>query len=141
MPSVLVVDDSEDIRFLIRAVLTRAGFEVTETSSGPEALAALAGGSLPDVVVLDVQMPDIDGWDTLSALRRSPATADIAVILCTVKSSTEDAVRAWALGCDGYLTKPFSIAALAEEVTALVSRAHDERLPSGQRGWRRPDTS
>jgi two-component system response regulator ResD len=128
MPSVLVVDDADDIRILIREVVTRVGFDVTEASSGAEAIIALAGGALHDVVVLDVQMPDMDGWDTLAVIRSRPGTARIPVILCTVKASAADARRAWALGCDGYLTKPFSIAVLAEEVATVATRTEEERV-------------
>jgi CheY-like chemotaxis protein len=120
--TVLVVDDAADLRLLVRTVLTRAGFVVTDAESGAEALRMLHDERLPDLVVLDVQMPDLDGWDTLAALRRRPDGADVAVILLTVKSSEDDTLRAWRLGCDGFLTKPFSIAslsALASDVVAL----------------------
>ena len=72
-PTVLVVDDAPDIRLLMREVLRHSGFVVTEAEDGSEALTVLAAGELPAVVVLDVQMPGVDGWATLAALpRRSP---------------------------------------------------------------------
>ncbi len=127
MPTVLVVDDAPDIRLLVREVLERSGFVVIEACSGPQALQSLAGPELPDVVVLDVQMPDMDGWEVLSAVRRQRVTADLRVVLCTVKAGPADTLRAWELGCDGYLTKPFSIVDLADEVTNVTTRSQQER--------------
>jgi DNA-binding response OmpR family regulator len=128
MPTVLVVDDAADLRFLFRAVLSRAGFDVVEASSGREVLAMLDQDPVPDVVLLDVQMPDMDGWDTLTAIRARVDTHELPVILCTVKASEEDVHRGWMLGCDGYVTKPFDIVALREEVAAVVSRSAEQRL-------------
>ena len=128
MPVALVVDDAPDIRLLIREVLERAGYSVVEAGSGPEALSLLALPPLPDVAVVDVQMPDMDGWELLALIRGSPLTRDLRAILCTVKASAADAVRAWELGCDGYLNKPFSISDLAAEVLAVTERTAAQRL-------------
>lgn len=127
MPTVLVVDDVPDIRFLVCQVLSLAGYDVEEAGSGPEALRRLAEPNPPDLVILDVQMPDMDGWEALAALRAAPATADLPVILCTVKVGAPDTIRAWELGCDGYVTKPFRTAALVAEVRAVHSRSAAER--------------
>ena len=135
MRTLLVVDDQADIRLLYRAVFTRIGWSVMEAASGPDALAMLACGDSPDVVVLDVQMPDLDGWDTLASIRAHPLASDVPVILCTVKSRSDDARRAWQLGCDGYLTKPFSIAELTDEVTAVATRTSAERLAARAAKW------
>ena len=124
----LVVDDAADIRLLAELVLTMAGFTVTAASSGREALGILhAGGELPDVVLLDVQMPDVDGWETLARIRQEPRTADLPVVLCTVKGLPEDAFRGWSLGCDGYLGKPFDINGLVEELERVLSLNRQER--------------
>ena len=127
---VLVVDDSADIRVLIASVLRLAGHQVDEAGGGAEALAMLAGDSsagLPSVVVLDVQMPGMDGWDTLRAIRSNPMTAEVPVVLCTVKGRPEDVALGWDLGCDGYLNKPFGIDELKDEVTAAALRGRAER--------------
>ena len=117
----LVVDDDPDIRLLLRHVLGSAGLRVEEADGGAEALAHVGnGGALPHVVVLDVQMPLVDGWDVLTALRERPETADIPVVMCTVKSSTRDFVRAWELGCDAYVTKPFDSSSLVEQVREVM---------------------
>jgi DNA-binding response OmpR family regulator len=125
----LVVDDDDDIRLLVGDVLQRGGFEVDEAANGRLALRALtSGGVLPDVVVLDVQMPELDGWETLAAIRRDDRTSDVRVIMCTVRAQPADAARAWQLGCDGYLSKPFSISELRAEVIAVCERTESERL-------------
>ena len=127
MSRALVVDDAPDIRLLADLVLTMAGFTVTTASSGKDALSQLAGGDLPDIVVLDVQMPDVDGWETLRRLRGDPRTADLPVVLCTVKGLPEDTLKGWSLGCDGYLAKPFDIGLLVEEVQCVLGRDCFER--------------
>jgi two-component system OmpR family response regulator len=124
----LVVDDATDIRLLADLVLTMAGFTVTAAASGREALQKLAGDDLPDIVLLDVQMPDVDGWETLTRVRSTPRTADLPVVLCTVKGLPEDTLKGWSLGCDGYLGKPFNIAGLVEEINAVLARTPAQRL-------------
>jgi DNA-binding response OmpR family regulator len=123
----LVVDDAPDIRMLADLVLTMAGFTVTPAVSGTEALSILAEGELPDVVLLDVQMPDLDGWETLTRLRQGARTAQLPVVLCTVKGLPEDTLRGWTLGCDGYIGKPFDISGLVDELRAVLRRDAGER--------------
>ncbi|HEX2119733.1 MAG TPA: response regulator [Acidimicrobiales bacterium] len=123
----LVVDDAPDIRLLAELVLSMAGFTVSAASSGGEALRVLADSELPDIVLLDVQMPEVDGWETLSRLRRDPRTASLPVVLCTVKGLPEDTLRGWSLGCDGYLGKPFDINGLVEELQGVLRRTGPER--------------
>jgi DNA-binding response OmpR family regulator len=125
----LVVDDAPDIRMLADLVLTMAGFEVTPAASGSEALRILAERDLPDIVLLDVQMPDLDGWETLERVRRDPRTAMLPVVLCTVKGLPEDTIRGWSLGCDGYIGKPFDISGLVEELRAVLRRDPGDREP------------
>jgi two-component system OmpR family response regulator len=131
LATVLVVDDAPDVRMLARAVLTRARLGVHEATGGREALAAVAA-SPPDLVLLDVQMPDLDGWETLASLRSNPDTASIPVVLCTVKSHARDMHRGWELGCDGYLTKPFSISDLTDAVRIVLARTAQERMAHRQ---------
>ncbi|MBV8692557.1 MAG: response regulator [Actinobacteria bacterium] len=127
-PTVLVVDDAPDIRLLIREVLRHSGFAVTEAEDGGQALERLATGPLPTVIVLDVQMPGVDGWATLEALRADPRTAGVPVVLCTVRSHPADQLRAWELGCDAFLGKPFSIDDLIRQVQDLARADLDARL-------------
>jgi len=124
----MVVDDAADIRLLADLVLSMAGFAVTAAASGSDALRLLAEGDLPDIVLLDVQMPEVDGWETLRRLRNDPRTVDLPVVLCTVKGLPEDTLKGWSLGCDGYLGKPFDISALVDELRGVLLRDTEERL-------------
>jgi two-component system KDP operon response regulator KdpE len=124
MPRALVVDDQDDVRLLLHHILQADGFTVVEAGGGPEALALLDSGERPDVVILDVQMPDMDGWTTLAEMRRR---ARYPVLLCTVKSSLADVVRGYELGCDGYLAKPFHPPELVEAVHSVLMMSEAER--------------
>ena len=124
----LVVDDAPDIRLLADLVLSMAGFTVSAAASGSEALRKLAAGDLPDIVLLDVQMPDVEGCETLSRVRADPRTADLPVVLCTVKGLPEDTLKGWSLGCDGYLGKPFDINRLVAELNGVLGRSMKQRL-------------
>jgi CheY-like chemotaxis protein len=124
----MVVDDAPDIRLLADLVLQMAGFSVTAAASGREALGILAGEELPDIILLDVQMPDVDGWETLSRVRSDPRTRHLPVVLCTVKGLPEDALKGWSLGCDGYLGKPFDIGGLVAELQAVLQRDDAARM-------------
>ena len=125
---VLIVDDTDDVRSLLRVALNVAGFETMEAKEGPAALHILATEPTPDVVLLDVQMPVMDGWQTLAKIRDAAATASLPVIMCTVKSRQEDRVRGWELGCDGYLSKPFDIGELVRLVRDVAERPMDTRI-------------
>jgi DNA-binding response OmpR family regulator len=126
MPTILLVDDAQDIRLLVKAVLQRAGHEVSEADSGTAALAALTDPP-PDAVILDIQMPGLDGWETLTRIRADDVSGDVPVLMCSVKASPEDNARAWELGCDGYLTKPFNITELVQQIEAVIARSPSER--------------
>jgi CheY-like chemotaxis protein len=132
MTRALVVDNEADLRFLIREVLTRFGVAVEEATGGAEALSRLAGPQPPDVVILDVQMPDMDGWTTLAAMRRQLGDT-VGIILCTVRGQPADAVRAYELGCDAYIGKPFDIHQLAAATASLAAQGTDERLAHRRR--------
>lgn len=128
MTRVLVIDDEADLRFLIREVLSLAGMEVTEASNGAKGLELLAAAEKPDVIILDVQMPEMDGWETLATLRSHESNRGVAVIMCTVKSHPGDAIRAWETGCDSLLGKPFAIDELVSTVVEVAERSEPERV-------------
>lgn len=130
---VLVVDDQEDVRELLRVALAIDGTEVSEAPSGEAALAHLEGGAVPDLVVLDIQMPLMDGWEVLERIRKRPETHDLPVVVCTVKASQLDAERGWRLGCDGYVTKPFTIDRLTAEVRRVSESASVDREATRRR--------
>ena len=124
MARVLVVDDAADLRLLIGLALEADGHAVVEADGGPRALALLegddgAGGEAVDLVVLDIQMPEMDGWTVLERIRASARTAEMPVVVCTVKAGGADRERAWAAGCDDFLSKPFDLG----ELRAVVDGA------------------
>lgn len=118
----LVVDDDADIRQLMVELLRMSGFEATGASGGVDALQTLRDPSVEafDLVVLDVHMPDLDGWETLRRLRAHPQTTTMRVVMCTVKAGEDDVARGFELGCDGYLAKPFAIGDLLAEVRRVL---------------------
>jgi DNA-binding response OmpR family regulator len=128
--TILVVDDDADIRQLVTELLRLSGYDVSTAGNGRQALDRLGAGPLPSLVLLDVQMPELDGWDALRTIRSRAETASLPVILCTVKSSAVDQITGWTLGCDGYLVKPFAIAdilAMVETVVGLDDAGRAER--------------
>jgi DNA-binding response OmpR family regulator len=129
MSTALLVDDNADVRFLARCLLEGAGFEVSEADGGRAALDLLAVET-PDIMLLDVQMPDMDGWQTLQLIRDNQATAELRVVMWTVKGRPEDMVHGWELGCDGYLPKPFDATQLEAEVQRVIALGQDDRMQS-----------
>lgn len=123
----LVVDDDADIRLLLRHVLGAGGFEVEATGAARDVVRLAAGPPAAHVVVLDVQMPDVDGWEALELLRADTRTRRVPVVMCTVKAAPADALRAWELGCDAYVAKPFDIEALVRDVAELLELSDDQR--------------
>jgi PAS domain S-box-containing protein len=123
---ILLVDDKPDILLLGRLNLEAEGYEVVEASDGQSALAAVAR-ELPDLVILDVMMPGLDGWQVLSIIRDDPQTADLPVIMVTAKAQERDQIHGWQLGATDYLTKPFTPGALVSSVgKALVAQPGPE---------------
>ncbi|MGH2704054.1 MAG: response regulator [Actinomycetota bacterium] len=129
MPRILVVDDQPDIRLLLHGILKGGGHEVRVVPGGRDAIDLLGSGvALPDLVVLDIQMPGVDGWDVLRHVRANPDLTEVPVVLCTVKASLRDLLEGWEQGCDGYVTKPFDIDDLIDEVAAVLRRTPAERV-------------
>ncbi len=117
---VLVVDDNEFIRQLMRINLELDGFEVHQAADGHEALRQ-AGDMQPDVVVLDVMMPDLDGLEVARRLRAAEATHDIRLVLVSAKAQAGDVRRGQEAGVDAYITKPFEPAHLSDVVRRLAA--------------------
>jgi two-component system cell cycle response regulator DivK len=120
-PLVLVVDDHEDSRIIARLVLEAAGFRVREAASGVAAL-SLATALEPDVMLLDLILPEIDGWEVARRLRRDPATTNLGIIAVTALALRDDHVRARHAGCDTVLIKPVLPKAIVETVCRFVER-------------------
>lgn len=104
---ILAVDDEKHIVRLVQVNLERQGYEVVTANDGKEALEKVES-ERPDLVVLDVMMPYMDGFEVLQNLRRNPATRDIPVIMLTAKAQDADVFKGWQSGVDCYLTKPFN---------------------------------
>ncbi len=121
MPKILVVDDEPDAVELISFNLKAAGFEVVTAADGAEALKS-ARLHAPDLILLDVMLPEVDGLEVCKLLRRDPATAPIPVIMLTAKAAEIDRVLGLELGADDYVTKPFSPRELVLRVRKLVER-------------------
>lgn len=122
---ILVVDDEPRMTRFIRMNLELEGYRVIEAHSGLEALEK-ARTELPDLVILDVMMPELDGFETLEMLRE---VSNIPVIMLTVRSDEEDKVRGLELGADDYVTKPFGARELASRVKAVLRRTQGPITP------------
>lgn len=120
-PRILVADDEPDILELVTYRLTRSGYQVIAARDGEEAL-RLALEHVPDLVVLDVMMPKLDGYDLTRRLRAEPATSRIPVILLTARVQEADVSRGFDAGADDYLKKPFSPDELVARVRAVLGR-------------------
>jgi len=118
---VLVVDDEADIVALVAFHLVKAGYRVSTASTGPDALAA-ARHERPALIVLDLMLPGVSGYDVLEQLRGQPATREIAVLMLTARREEQDRIRGLSLGADDYLTKPFSPQELVLRVGAILRR-------------------
>ena len=127
MTKVLVIDDEAPIRLLCRVNLEAEGMSVLEASDGPSGLAAAASG-MPDVILLDVMMPGLDGWGVAEALLESEETAGIPIIFLTARAEFRDRARGLDIGGVDYITKPFNPVELAPLVRALL-----DRLERGER--------
>jgi DNA-binding response OmpR family regulator len=123
MTTVLIVDDQPDIVRLVRDYLERGGFEVVTAGDGEEALRA-AHRSRPDLVVLDLSLPRLDGLDVARALRRD---GDVPIIMLTARTEETDRVAGLELGADDYVTKPFSARELVARVRAVLRRTQAAR--------------
>lgn len=116
--TILIADDNQQIRMLVKAALKSLGHELIEAVDGEKAIET-AVERIPDLVLLDVTMPNLDGWEVLHFLRHRPTTAHIPVMMLTTAAQKVDLERGTELGCNDYLTKPFTPSDL---------RAHVERM-------------
>jgi DNA-binding response OmpR family regulator len=117
---VLVVEDDAVIAEIITLNLEMEGFEPHHAPDGGSGLDAVAKVD-PHLVLLDVMMPDMDGWAVLEQLRADPATETLPVIMLTARAMPADQVRGWNLGATGYLTKPFSPMAMVDKVREVIA--------------------
>jgi len=118
---ILIIEDEEDILALIHYNLSREGYRVSTAISGEEGL-RLARSARPDLLVLDLMLPGMDGLAVCRALKQNPETAEIAVVMLTAKGEEADVVAGLELGADDYVTKPFSPKVLTARIAAVLRR-------------------
>lgn len=124
--SVLVVDDEPTARSMLRLILVRAGFEVREAQDGYEALAAVEK-NMPDIMILDIMMPGIDGFAVCKALRSNEKAADLPIIMLSARADRESVNKGFSVGATEYLTKPVKPDELTEHVRIALA-AENEQL-------------
>ncbi|MGA2064657.1 MAG: response regulator transcription factor [Thermoguttaceae bacterium] len=127
--SVLIVEDDEDIRELVSYHLLKEGYQVAGVASGEEAL-ALAEAQPPDLILLDIMLPGMDGMAVCQKLRASPKAAATAIMMLTAKGEETDIVRGLNLGANDYVTKPFSPKVLLARVRAVLRRGAVPAAPA-----------
>jgi two-component system OmpR family response regulator len=117
---ILVVDDDRSLTDLLKMVLEDAGYAVTLAGNGRDAIVSAAQDP-PDLVVLDIVMPEMDGWETSDHLLSHERTASIPIIFLSARVAAEDQLRGWYRGCFDYLTKPFDIQELLEKIDQALA--------------------
>jgi DNA-binding response OmpR family regulator len=118
---VLLVDDEDMLRRVMKDLLEQEGYQVIEAKDGVEALDQVDRYA-PDIIVLDLNLPGLDGYGVLSHLRSRPATAGIPVVVLTARGDEESEVKVFELGADDFLSKPFRARALSARLAAVLNR-------------------
>ena len=121
MTKIALIEDDADIAFTVRLNLERENYRVAHYSDGHEGLLAVQSGDF-DFVILDLNLPDVDGLTVCRELRRDPATKSIPILMLTARGSERDRITGLELGADDYLTKPFAIRELTARVAAILRR-------------------
>ena len=121
---IFVVEDEEGILELLRYNLTREGFAVSSAADGEDAVAAIPR-KLPDLILLDLMLPGLDGLGVCRALKKNPKTAGIPIVMVTAKGEESDIVAGLELGADDYITKPFSMKVLVARVRTILRRKEE----------------
>ena len=116
---ILVVEDQEDNRRILRDLLTNAGFEIVQAEDGQEAVTA-AARERPDLILMDLQLPLLDGYEATRRIKADPALRAIPIIVVTSYALSGDETKARAAGCDAYVTKPYSPRALLAKIREYV---------------------
>jgi two-component system cell cycle response regulator DivK len=117
---ILVIEDQEDNRRIMRDLLTSAGYKVVEAVTG-EAGVISAEAHRPDLVLMDIQLPDFDGYEATRRIKANPALSAIPVIAVTSYALSGDDIKAYEAGCDAYVSKPFSPRALLAQIREFIS--------------------
>lgn len=131
---VLIVDDDVQTLRLVGLMLERQGYKILATNNGEQAL-HIAHTEHPDVIVLDIMMPDMDGYEVTRRIRKDPETANTPILLFTAKTQVDDKITGYESGADDYLTKPIHPAELTAHLRALLTRSKSRSAPSKERGY------
>jgi DNA-binding response OmpR family regulator len=124
MKKVLIIDDEEDLTFFVKANLELAGdYEVNIANSGKEGL-KIAARYKPDLILLDIMMPHMDGFEVLERLKNTPKTTSIPVIMLTAKGDEDSKVKSATLYNEGYIVKPVQIEFLKAKIEEVLERTH-----------------
>jgi two-component system, chemotaxis family, chemotaxis protein CheY len=115
----LVVDDSRAMRMILRRIMSEQGYDVVEAADGQEALDVLEGGARPDVALIDWNMPNVDGLELVTRIRKNPEWRSITLMMVTTESEYDQIVRALAAGAHEYVIKPFTPDAIVEKLQLL----------------------
>ena len=116
---VLVIEDHEDNRRIVRDLLTSAGYDIVEAASGEDGV-LLAQAQTPDLILMDLDLPGIDGYEATRRIRQQPVLRSVPIVAVTSYALSGDDAKAFAAGCDAYVAKPFSPRALLAKVRELV---------------------
>jgi len=119
MPKILLVEDNETNRDMLSRRLVRKGYEVVMAFDGRQAV-EMAASETPDLILMDMSLPVIDGWEATRQVKASPATRSIPVIALTAHAMADDRDKAMRAGCDDYDTKPIDLPRLLEKITSLL---------------------
>jgi two-component system chemotaxis response regulator CheY len=115
----LVVDDSRAMRMILRRIMSEVGYDVVDAGDGQEALDILEGGARPDVALIDWNMPNVDGLELVTRIRKNPECRSITLMMVTTESEYDQIVRALAAGAHEYVIKPFTPDAIVEKLQLL----------------------
>jgi CheY-like chemotaxis protein len=125
MPKVLIAEDNEMNSDMLSRRLIRRGYTILNAADGAEAL-RIAASEMPDLILMDMSLPEVDGWEATRRLRRDPAIAHIPVIALTAHAMIDDREKSLRAGCDDYDTKPVELPRLLEKMQTLLARPHRE---------------
>jgi CheY-like chemotaxis protein len=124
MPRVLLVEDNEANRDMLSRRLARRGYQISIATDGRQGIAA-AQNEQPDLILMDMNLPEIDGWEATRLLKSQPTTRHIPVIALTAHAMVSDRQRAIEVGCDDYDTKPVELSRLLSKMSALLERGSE----------------
>lgn len=127
---VLVIEDEDNIAIALDFLMTREGYEHDRVANGSEALARIRAMH-PDLVLLDVMLPEVSGYEICQDVRLDPTLNDVKVLMMTARGSAIERRKGLALGADGFITKPFELKELREEVRRLLGPGEAEGRPAG----------